>query len=219
MPHIELLYKDAHILVCRKPVGVAAQGEDAAALPALLRAQCGGEVCPVHRLDQIVGGVMVCARTPRAAAALTAALQQGRFQKEYRAVLSAPPQQPEGTLEDLLFFDRARNKSFVCKRPRSGVKKARLHYTCLAQAADGSAIRALVRVWLETGRTHQIRVQFASRGCPLLGDGKYGSSDNRCTAALYSVSLRFPHPETGECLTFTAAPPRQFPWTLFPDTV
>ena len=212
---LDILYQDAQIVVCRKPAGVLSQGAGADAMPALLRAQCGGEAYPVHRLDRVSAGVMVYARTAKAAANLSASAQRGQWQKEYLAVLTAPPAEPEGVLEDLLYFDRTRDKSFVCKRPRAGVKAARLSYTLVATAVDGDAQRALVRVRLFTGRTHQIRAQFSARILPLLGDGKYGGSDNRCKTALLSASLQFPHPETGETMKFEIKPPNEFPWTLF----
>ena len=120
---VEILYQDAQVIVCCKPAGVLSQGDCADAMPALLRAQCGGDIFPVHRLDRVSAGVMVYARTARAAA-LSASAQAGRWQKEYLAVLSAVPAEPVGVLEDLLYFDRARDKSFVCKRPRAGVKAA-----------------------------------------------------------------------------------------------
>ena len=212
---VEILYQDAQVIVCCKPAGVLSQGDGADAMPALLRAQCGGDIFPVHRLDRVSAGVMVYARTARAAAALSASAQAGRWQKEYLAVLSAAPAAPEGILEDLLYFDRARDKSFVCKRPRAGVKAAKLAYTVVSTAQDGNQRRALVRVRLFTGRTHQIRAQFSSRALPLLGDGKYGGGDNRCKTALFSAHLQFPHPETGEEMTFKAKPPKVFPWTMF----
>ena len=207
----EILYQDASVVVCVKPVGALSQGTGAQTLPELLKAQLGGGIYPVHRLDQPVGGVMVYARTPQAAAALSASMQAESSGKIYLAVTEKAPAAPEGTLCDLLFFDRSRNKSYPVRRRRAGVKDARLHYRVVA-AAEGLT---LVRVQLETGRTHQIRVQFASRGMPLLGDGKYGSRDKRCTAALWSAELRFVHPLSGQAMHFTAAPPEQFPWTLF----
>lgn len=207
----EILFADEAIAVCLKPSGVLSQGDGEAALPVLLRAQLGGEIYPVHRLDQPVGGVMVFARTREAAAKLSAAMQTEAFSKRYLAVLGSAPEQPEGTLRDLLFFDRSRNKSFVVRRKRAGVKEALLSYRTLG-AAEGLT---LVSVRLHTGRTHQIRVQFASRGMPLLGDGKYGSRSNRCAVALWSAALCFPHPTTGEALRFTAQPPQVYPWSLF----
>ena len=214
---VEILYQDAQVIVCCKPAGVLSQGDGADAMPALLHTQCGGDIFPVHRLDRVSAGVMVYARTAKAAASLSASAQKGQWQKEYLAVLTAPPAEPAGVLEDLLYFDRARDKSFVCRRPRAGVKAARLSYTLVATAVDGDAQRALVRVRLFTGRTHQIRAQFSSRALPLLGDGKYGGSDNRCKTALLSASLQFPHPETGETMQFEIDPPDAFPWTLFAE--
>lgn len=145
-------------------------------MPQLLSEQLGCGIFPVHRLDQTVGGVMVYAKTAQEAARLTQAMAQGQMQKTYLAVLTGCPAERAGTLEDLLFHDRAKNKTYVVRRQRGGVKQARLHYEILAEQ-DGLS---LARIRLETGRTHQIRVQFASRGLPLLGDGKYGSRDNRC---------------------------------------
>ena len=180
-------------------------------MPALLRAALGGEFYPVHRLDQPAGGVMVYARTKPAAARLSAAVQTEAFGKEYLAVLDGWPEAREDALCDLLFFDRQKKKSYVVKRARAGVKQARLSYRVLETAQE----RALARVKLDTGRTHQIRVQFSSRGWPLTGDGKYGSRENRCTLALWSAELRFPHPVHGEEMRFAARPPETYPWTLF----
>ena len=206
---IEILQETKTSVVCVKPVGIAAQGMDAQALPQLLAAQLGCEVYPVHRLDQAVGGVMVYAKTAKEAARLTQSMGEGGMQKTYLAVLTGCPEETSGTLEDLLFHDRVKNKTYVVRRPRGGVKLARLHYEILAEQ-DGLSL-ACIR--LETGRTHQIRVQFASRGLPLLGDGKYGSRDNRCACALWSYRLSFPDGK-GEAV-FEAQPPAQFPWTVF----
>ena len=206
---IEILQETKTSVVCVKPVGIAAQGMDAQALPQLLAAQLGCEIYPVHRLDQAVGGVMVYAKTAKEAARLTQSMGEGGMQKTYLAVLTGCPEETSGTLEDLLFHDRVKNKTYVVRRPRGGVKLARLHYEILAEQ-DGLSL-ACIR--LETGRTHQIRVQFASRGLPLLGDGKYGSRDNRCACALWSYRLSFPDGK-GEAV-FEAQPPAQFPWTVF----
>lgn len=152
---------------------------------------------------------MVYAKTAQEAARLTQAMGQGQMQKTYLAVLTGCPAERAGTLEDLLFHDRAKNKTYVVRRQRGGVKQARLHYEILAEQ-DGLS---LARIRLETGRTHQIRVQFASRGLPLLGDGKYGSRCGRCTCALWSYRLSFPDGK-GEA-AFEAQPPARFPWTVF----
>ena len=170
---IEILEQTPGLVVCIKPVGVRAQGEGEADLPALLKRQLGCEIYPVHRLDQAVGGVMVFAKT---------------LQKEYLAVLERSPERAEGELSDLLFHDRFKNKTYVVSKERKGVKKASLSYRVVAEA-DGLC---LVHVRLHTGRTHQIRVQFASRGMPLVGDGKYGSRKNAASPALWSYALTLP---------------------------
>lgn len=212
----EILYADAAIAVVVKPAGVLSQGDAENAMPVLLREQLGGEIFPVHRLDQPAGGVMVYAQTQAAAAKLSAQMQSEAFGKEYLAVLDGTPEPVEGELHDLLFFDRQKGKSYAVRRRRAGVKEARLSYRTLAQAEG----LTLVRVRLHTGRTHQIRVQFSSRGWPLTGDGKYGSRNNRCTLALWSAELRFAHPVTGEAMRFRSQPPEAYPWTLFsPDSL
>lgn len=207
---IGILKETDRLVICVKPVGVASQGEGPKAMPQLLAAQLGCAVYPVHRLDQAVGGVIVYAKTAQEAARLTQQMGQGDMQKTYLAVLTHCPPEHAGVLEDLLYHDRMKNKTYVVKRPRGGVKQARLRYEIVSER-DGLS---LARVQLETGRTHQIRVQFASRGCPLLGDGKYGGSDNRCTCALWSYRLTLCLPG-GKFETFTANPPERFPWTEF----
>ena len=182
---IEILENGLDTVLCVKPVGVSAQGDGADCLPKILASQLGCEVFPVHRLDQAVGGVMVFAKTPSAAARLSKAVQEGTMQKEYLAVLEKRPEADSGTLEDLLYHDRFKNKTYVVNRERKGVKKAKLSYRVLAEI-DG---RCLVHVRLYTGRTHQIRVQFASRGCPLVGDGKYGGRVKANVPALWSYAL------------------------------
>ena len=212
----EILYADAAVAVVVKPAGVLSQGDAEDAMPALLQKRLGGTIFPVHRLDQPTGGVMVYARTQDAAAKLSAQMQSEAFGKEYLAVLDGTPEPEEGELHDLLFFDRQKGKSYAVRRKRAGVKDARLAYRVLAQAEG----LTLVRVRLYTGRTHQIRVQFSSRGWPLTGDGKYGSRNNRCAPALWSAELHFAHPVTGETLIFRSQPPEAYPWTLFsPDSL
>lgn len=212
----EILYADAAVAVVVKPAGVLSQGDAEDAMPVLLQKQLGGAIFPVHRLDQPTGGVMVYARTQDAAAKLSAQMQSEAFGKEYLAVLDGTPEPAEGELHDLLFFDRQKGKSYAVRRKRAGVKDARLAYRVLAQAEG----LTLVRVRLYTGRTHQIRVQFSSRGWPLTGDGKYGSRNNRCAPALWSAELHFAHPVTGETLTFRSQPPEAYPWTMFsPDSL
>ncbi|MDD6064849.1 MAG: RNA pseudouridine synthase [Clostridiales bacterium] len=185
---IEILEQTPQMVLCVKPVGVRAQGEAEADLPALLKWQLGCEIYPVHRLDQAVGGVMVFAKTAPAAAKLSQAIAGGELQKEYLAVLERSPEQTEGELSDLLFHDRTKNKTYVVSRQRKGVKEAKLAYRVL----DVQNGLCLVRIRLYTGRTHQIRVQFASRGMPLVGDGKYGSRKNAASPALWSYALTLP---------------------------
>jgi len=191
---MEILYHDTGIAVCIKPIGLDSQSEVAAALSQAL----GGTFLPVHRLDKNVGGVMVFARTKEAAAKLSAAIQEGAIVKEYVALVHGTP--PEtGDWEDLLWRDRQKNKVFVVKRPRGGVKKARLEFKRLAEAEN-----SLVRIRLHTGRTHQIRVQFASRGYPLVGDHKYGARDDSPAPFLFSCKLTFPW--KGKSVSFEALP-------------
>ena len=180
---MELLYSDKQIAVCVKPVGLDSEAE----VPAALKELLGGEIFPIHRLDKNVGGVMVYARTKAAAAALSKAVQEGTMVKEYRAMVHGTP--PEsGDWEDLLWKDSAKNKVFVVKRERKGVKKARLEYKRLTEGET-----SLVRIRLHTGRSHQIRVQFSSRGFPLVGDRKYGGRDNASAPMLFSCKLTFPY--------------------------
>lgn len=204
---LQILSEDAALTVCVKPVGLSSETE----LPALLAVRTGAPALCVHRLDAAVGGVMTYAKTKPAAAALSRAIAEGRFEKTYLAVCSGIPEPEAGEMRDLLFRDARNNKSYVVTRARKGVREAALTYRLLA-AREGCA---LVAVYLETGRSHQIRVQFASRKHPLLGDGKYGSRVRGCTVALWSYRLALPHPVTGEPLRFACPPPEAWPWTLF----
>lgn len=180
---MEILYSDGGIAVCVKPVGLDSEQE----MPQALKEQLGGEIFPVHRLDQNVGGVMVYARTRKAAAELSRAVQEGTMVKEYVALVHGQPPE-QGDWEDLLWKDARKNKVFVVKRVRGGVKKARLEFTCLERREDTS----LVRIRLHTGRSHQIRVQFASRGFPLVGDHKYGARDSAPAPMLFSCKITLP---------------------------
>ena len=179
---MEILYHDKGIVVCIKPVGLDSEKEMPDALSRLL----GGEIFPIHRLDKNVGGVMVYARTKTAAAELSKAVQEGSMVKEYMAMVHGTP--PEsGDWEDFLFKDSRKNKVFTVKKERKGVKPARLEFDRL-HAGETS----LVHIRLHTGRSHQIRVQFASRGFPLVGDHKYGSRDESTAPMLFSCCLTFP---------------------------
>ena len=206
---IDIIHIDNDIIVCLKPAGLLSEGEGPESLLTLLAEQCGGQVYPVHRLDRGASGLMVFARHSKAAAGLSRAVQEKQLKKEYFALLSGVPAEKEGELTDYLFKDSRKGKVFAVSRPRKGVRDARLTYRVLWQ--DGE--NALVRVALDTGRTHQIRVQFSSRGMPLWGDGKYGSRV-KGELALFSCGLGFPHPKTGKPMTFEARP-QGAPW----DTV
>jgi len=200
---IEILYEDAHVIVCVKPVQILSQDAGKESMPELLRQQFPGrEIFPVHRLDKAVGGVMVYACSQKAAAALSKAVQERTLDKAYFAVLCACPSETEGQLEDLLFHDKMKNKTYVVDRMRKGVKDAKLQYRVLCTEEE----RTLVHVRLFTGRTHQIRVQFASRKMPLVGDGRYGGSRSGSTPALWSCALRFDHPITKKQMIFFKRP-------------
>ena len=192
---MDLLFSDKEIVVCIKPVGLDSEQDVPQALSQLL----GGEIFTLHRLDKNVGGVMIYGRTKAAAAKFSKLIQDGQLVKEYVALVHGTPP-AEGDLVDLLWKDSGKNKVFVVKRERRGVKKARLTYRLL-RAGEQS----LVRVRLYTGRSHQIRVQFASRGFPLVGDHKYGSRDDSTAPMLYSCCLTFPY--HGKEQKFEALPP------------
>ena len=191
---MDILYHDKDLAVCLKPVGLDAEKQ----VPEALKSALGGEIYTVHRLDLNVDGVMIYARTKPAAAALSRAISEGTMIKEYAAMVHGTP--PErGDWEDLLFKDSARNKVFVVSRMRAGVRRARLEYE---RMTDGDP--SLVFIRLHTGRSHQIRVQFASRGFPLLGDHKYGARDAFTAPRLFSRRITFPY--RGKTLSFEALP-------------
>ena len=213
MEPIRILYENQDFAVCIKPRNVLSQagkpGETS--MIDLLSAQLGSEIYPVHRLDRQVGGVMVYAKTPEAAAYFSREIQQGNMKKEYLAVVHGAPEADSGELSDLLLHDARKNKSYVVSRMRGGVKKARLSYAVLRREED----RALVQVRVFTGRTHQIRVQFASRKLPLIGDGRYGGGSGEM--ALWSVRLTFRY--RGKELCFAELPDSLGGWTEFPALI
>ncbi len=184
MEEIKKLFVDDDIVVCIKPVGLDSEKE----MPAALSSELGGEIFTLHRLDKNVGGVMIFARNKKTAAYFSKLISEGKLIKEYIACVHGVP--PEnGVLEDFLFKDSRKNKVFVVKRERKGVKKAKLEYKLLSTDEETS----LVRIKLHTGRSHQIRVQFSSRGYPIVGDHKYGSRDERKAPMLFSCALTFPY--------------------------
>ena len=207
---MDFVYMDADIVVCVKPARVLSTDEPGG-LPELIREALGdpnADIRTVHRLDRVVSGLMVLARNAKAASELSRQIRDGEFEKEYLAVVHGVPEE-QGTLCDLLGRDKARRMTFVAPEPAKGVQEAVLHYQRVASGNDLSK----VRIQLETGRTHQIRVQFSSRGFPLVGERKYAEIDDPCEIALWSCHLGFTHPGTGEQLDFTKEPPEIYPWT------
>ena len=199
---MEILFSDRDLAVCVKPVGLDSEHY----VPAALKEALGGEIFPIHRLDKNVGGVMVYARTKATAAVLSKQIQDGDMVKEYVAMVHGTP--PEtGDWEDLLWKDAAKNKVFVVKRMRGGVKKARLEFRRLTAGET-----SLVHVRLHTGRSHQIRVQFASRGVPLLNDQRYNKHAGKGQIALWASRLSFPHPTTKETVEVQCPPDNIRPW-------
>lgn len=197
---MEIIFEDKDIVVAIKPPEIISQGDEKGRANAvdILKDMTGSEIFPVHRLDKGVGGVMVFAKNSKSAAELSRQVSDRTMEKTYLALLHGEITEEKGRLEDLLFFDRGKNKSFVVKRERRGVKKALLDYECI-EKGDG---RSLVKVKLITGRTHQIRVQFSSRGYPLFGDRRYGAKDEEKNIALLSKGISFLHPKTGERMSF-----------------
>ena len=202
----DIVFEDDHIVVARKPYGMLS--EDSAGepgMPAALRELTGGEIWPVHRLDRTTEGLIAYAKTKSAAAALSEAVRKGGLNKIYTAVAEGVTD-GSGTLTDLLYYDRRKGKSFVVRRERAGVKRAELSFERLSTGIFSGAEVSLLRITLGTGRTHQIRVQFASRRHPLAGDRRYGSRIPAENIALCASSLSFTHPITGEPLSFTTVP-------------
>ncbi len=201
---ISVLFEDAHIIVVEKPPFLVCESTASKeGLADLLSEHTGGYIGTVHRLDRGVGGVMVYAKTPAAAAKLSAAVQARELKKEYLAVVRGVPLPESGEMRDLLFHDRRQNKTFVVDRTRAGVKEALLEYDTIEHLTTTRGEEcSLVHVLLHTGRTHQIRVQFASRGHTLLGDGKYGARGDNRPIALFATRLAFLHPVTRKKMEF-----------------
>ena len=216
---MEIIYEDNHLLVVNKPVNVPVNADSSAdsdlqqQLKAYLKEKYDkpGNVYLglVHRLDRPVGGVMVFARTSKAASRLSESLRKGEFQKTYLAVVEAKAP-PEAHLEDWLVKDGAANTTTVTQ-PGQG-KLALLDYRTL-QKADGLS---LLQVRIGTGRSHQIRVQLSHAGLPIWGDQRYNRHAIKGQQiALFAHQLSFPHPVTRQILTFTARLPKGRPWSDF----
>ena len=206
---VEVIYADDAIAVCVKPPRVLSTDEPGG-MPELVRQTLGTkDIRTVHRLDRVVSGLMVLARSQQAASQLSQQIRQGDFAKEYLAVVHGVPQQTEGRLTDLLLRDKARRMTMVVQEPGKDVQPAALTYRVLESRKGLSR----VYIQLETGRTHQIRVQFSSRGMPLVGERKYAVLEDACEIALWSYRLAFTHPVTGEPMEFVKEPPMEYPWT------
>lgn len=210
---ITILYEDKHICICKKEAGMLSEfSEDISSLPNLLRKQLNSDIFVLHRLDKPVGGAIMYAKNKASSSAFSKLIQENSVKKEYLTVIDGKPNNNEGELSDLLFRDKQKNKTYTVKRMRKGVKDAKLEYNVIAHNENHS----LVKVKLITGRTHQIRVQFASRKMPVTGDGKYGSKNNKCQTALWSYKLSFIHPFTKENITVECLPDfDKYPWSLF----
>jgi len=208
---MELVYLDKDIIVCVKPPRVLSTDEPGG-LPDLIRAhlkETEGDVRTVHRLDRVVSGLMVLARNATAASDLSRQIRENQFEKEYLAVVHGTPEPEEGRMTDLLARDKARKMTFVADAPGKGVQEAILDYRVLRSLEGLSR----VRIRLLTGRTHQIRVQFSTRGMPLVGERKYAVLEDDCQIALWSYRLAFRHPVTGKAMEFTLEPPPDYPWS------
>lgn len=206
---MHIVYADETIVVCVKPAGVLST-DSPGGLPELLRQELGTDnFRTVHRLDQVVGGLMVLARRARAASDLSRQIRDGQFEKEYLAVVHGHPQSPEGTLTDLLLRDKATRTTRVVTEAGKDVQPASLSYRVVNQ----NETMTRVRIRLHTGRTHQIRVQFSSRGMPLVGERKYSEKEDGCDIALWSCRLAFLHPKTQQPMEFYLEPPAVYPWT------
>ncbi len=214
---MEILYSDEYMVVCVKPAGIISQGDGKGTedMISILSEELDSEIFPVHRLDRNTGGVMVYAKTEKAAGKLSELIQnKDAFIKEYLAVIEGKTDE-NGQMKDLLYKSAKDNKAYIVKKMRKGVKEALSEYRLIDFRETEKGVLSLVNVRLFTGRFHQIRVQFASRKMPLAGDGKYGSKDNGCSVALWSHRLAFRHPFTGENLDFISKPKDEYPWNLF----
>lgn len=223
--NLQVLFEDNHILVVQKPAMVPVQADESGDLDLLQMAKNyiaeryhkPGKVYLglVHRLDRPVGGVMVIARTSKAAQRLQGSMQQGLWQKRYLAVVEGKAE-ANAELIDFLWKDEKTRCSYAVDASKKGAKRAQLSYTCL----DYQQELSLLDVALETGRHHQIRVQLASRNLPIWGDARYNPNSKAGQAiALFAYTLSFPHPTLREQMTFSALPAVTGPWQMFKGTL
>ncbi len=222
MDELKILHEDNHIIVVLKPQGIPSCGDESGdenmldAVKEYIRTAYGkpGNVYVglVHRLDRPTGGVMVFAKTSKAAARLSEQMRSGDFEKKYLAVLSVVPKEPQGKLVNYLKKNAVNNMVYLCPPTTEGAKMASLEY----RVAEEKGGCALAEIKLHTGRSHQIRVQMAGIGCPVFGDMRYGGERaKKGNLALWAYSLTFTHPVTKERLRFMAEPPEETPWKHF----
>lgn len=213
---MNILFTDDYLVVCEKPAGVLSEYDDKRAnMPTLLADELNGApVTVLNRLDREVGGVMVFGLHPLATAQINKQISDRTFKKEYFAVVEGVPEKKEGTLTDLLFHDKVKNKSYVVKRQRNGVKQAILDFVVMDTITQDGCDFSLMKIALKTGRTHQIRIQFSFRGMPLVGDKKYGSKLGG-DVALWSHKISFIHPKTKKAMEFALPLPQVPPYTWF----
>ena len=229
----QILYEDNHLLLVVKPAGILSQ-EDISGDPDMLsllkkdiaiRYHKPGNVFLglIHRLDRPVSGVMVFAKTGKAASRLSAQVREGRFDKRYRAVVVGTPTKSEDELVHYLSKDHETNVTTVyavTDTAPKDAKLARLRYRKLGEYSGGAEAMSLLEVELLTGRSHQIRAQLSYMGCPIIGDNKYGAkemfrSGKKADIALEAYQLSFDHPVSKERLTFSLPLPSALPWSLF----
>ena len=214
---IRILYQDSFLLVCEKPVGLSSESPG---LPDIVAQQTGQKIFPVHRLDTGTGGVIILACSSDVCTSLRNLFDHNLVQKKYFAVVSGHPDESGGSYTDYLYHDKKTNKSYVADKPRRGVKQAVCEWIPSCSVLYDGQELSLIQVQLHTGRTHQIRVQFGSRGFPLVGDRKYGSRIRSAAPALWASGISFPHPYTqGSIVSVTSAPPAVFPWNLFISSI
>ena len=211
MEPIQIYFENSSLLICEKPAGISSEDDG---LPDILCKQIGtSKLYTVHRLDSAVSGGIVYAKTREAAASLSSQIVSGDFSKKYIAVAEGLFDENEGLWDDLLFYDRKQGKSYVVKKEREGVKRALLRYKVMGNVLTKDGKEAsLIEFELLTGRTHQIRVQLASRRHPVLGDRRYGSKEKISGIALRSYKLKFIDPETGTEMEFESPIPDEYPW-------
>ena len=211
------LYIDKDIIVCEKPYGVSSQASDKENMLDIILSEHGVSAFVIHRLDVTTEGLMVYALNERSASVMGKQIAEGKLHKQYLAIVhSATPD--EGEMIDVLYHDKTKNKSFVVDKERKGAKRAHLRFETVARTEHEGQALSLVKITLLTGRTHQIRVQFSSRGFVLFGDGKYGARD-KGKIALYSHSLGFSHPKSGKGMSFCSYPNIDGAWCAFKEVL